>query len=312
MNKPSLPQSVGRISQRPAQASAVQSGQPIVASAVNIRTSFNHLTTLRWSLVEEVLELKKSNYDAIGLWRPKIAEIGEELAADLIRDAGLAVSSLSFVGGFTGTNGLSFDDAIADARDAIKDAELLGAENLIVVSGPRNGHTVRHSRRILGDALDELADFAGSRGVRLCVLPMHQYFSKSWTFLNTLDETLEVLSDRNHPALGLAFDAYQSWQEPNLIERIPEFAAMTGVVQISDAQRAPQSSAERCIPGDGIIPLPEIIRGFQTAGFDGYYDVQVWSNTGWAADYAVAVSQCREAVLRVAGQPVVMTRQRLS
>lgn len=312
MNKPSLPQSVGRVSQRPPQANAVQSGQPIVASAVKILTSFNQLTSLRWTLAEEVIELKKSNYDAIGLWRPKIAEIGEELAAEMINEAGLAVSSLSFAGGFTGTNGLSFDDAVADARDAIKDAELLGAENLIIVSGPRNGHTIRHSRRILGDALNELADFAAARAVRLCVLPMHQYFSKSWTFLNTLDETLNVLGDCNHPALGLAFDAYQSWQEPDLLKRIPEFAAMTGVVQISDAHRAPHAVAERCMPGAGIIPLAEIIRGFQTGGFDGYYDVQVWSSTGWAENDPTAVSQCREGVLRVAGQPVASTRQRLS
>lgn len=315
MNKSSLPQSAGRVSQRPPQASAVQNnGQPVLAAAVNIlsSTSFNQLTTLRWSLTEEVTELKKCNFAAIGLWRPKIAEIGEELAAEVIGEAGLAVSSLSFVGGFTGTNGLSFDDAVADARDAIKDAELLGAQNVIVVSGPRNGHTVRHSRRLLADALDELADFAGVRGVRLCVLPMHQYFSKAWTFLNTLDETLDVLNDCNHAALGLAFDTYQSWQEPNLIERIPEFAAMTGIVQISDAHRSPHSPAERCIPGEGVIPLPDIIRAFQTGGFDGYYDVQVWSSVDWADVQTTTVSNCHEAIRRVAGHPVPTTRQRLS
>lgn len=312
MNKSSLQQSVGWASQRPTPANAAQNNQPVVASAVNIKTSFNQLTTLRWSLVEEVLELKKFNYDAIGLWRPKVAEIGEELSAELIRDAGLSVSSLSFAGGFTGANGLSFDDAIVDARDAIKDAELLGAENLIVVSGPRNGHTVRHSRRLVSEALDELADFAGQRGVRLCLLPMHQYFSKSWTFLNSLDETLELVSGKNHPAVGMAFDTYQSWQEPNLMSRIAEFAKLTGVVQISDGVRRPQANAERCVPGDGVIPLSEIVHAFQTAGFDGYYDIQVWSNSGWNGDYPIAVSQCREAVLRVAAQPVAMTRQRLS
>ena len=308
MNKSSLTQSVDWVSQPAPQVHVVQSGQPVVAPATNLRISLSQLTTLRWSLLEEVLQLKSSNYDGIGLWRPKIAEIGEDLSAELIRDTGLGVSSLSFAGGFTGMNGMSYDDAIADARDAIADAELLGAENLIVVSGTRNGHTIRHSRRLLVDALSQLADFAGSRGVKLCVLPMHQYFAGSWTYLNTLDETLELLGRVNHPQAGLAFDTYQLCQEPGLVARIPELAAMTGVVQISDARRPPQSRAERCLPGDGTIPLGEIVRAFHRSGFEGYYDVQVWSNAGWSGDYRLAAAQCREALLRCVEQPVAMTR----
>ncbi len=307
MNKSFLPQSVGWVSQPGPQAKVVQSGQPVVVPATKIRMSLSQLTTLRWSLREEVLQLKSSNYDGIGLWRPKIGEIGEDLSADLIRDAGLGVSSLSFAGGFTGANGMSHEDALADARDAILDAEVVGAENLIFVSGARNGHTVNHARRLLVDALCELTDFAEPRGVRLCVLPMHAFFAKSWTYLNSLDETLEVLGRINHPGAGLAFDTYQLWQEPGLVDRIPELAAVTGVVQISDARRPPQSCAERCVPGDGIIPLAEIVRAFQQAGFDGYYDVQVWSSSGWTEDYPITASQCRDAVLRLAKQPVNCT-----
>lgn len=308
MKKTSLPHGVGRVSHPGPQAKIVQSGQPIVAPAMNIRISLSQLTTLRWSLRDEVQQLKNLAFDAIGLWRPKVAEVGEDLAADLLRDSGLGVASLSFVGGFTGDHGFSYDDAIADARDAICDAELLGAENLIVVSGSRNGHTIGHSRRCLVDALKELADDAAQRGVRLCLLPMHRSFSANWTYLNNIDETLEVLSRVNHAAVRMVFDTYQMWQESCLTDRIAEIARWTGIVQISDAKRAPQAGAERCLPGEGNIPLGEIVRGFQRAGFDGYYDVQVWSNSAWSGDYAVAALQSRQAVLRLAGQPVALIR----
>jgi sugar phosphate isomerase/epimerase len=270
--------------------------------------SLSQLTTLRWSLVDEVIQLKSANYDAIGLWRPKIAEIGEELSRELLRDAGLAVASLSFAGGFTGTNGLSFRDAIADARDAIADAELLGAENLIVVSGARNGHTLRHSRRLLIDALLELADQAGSSGVRLCVMPMHGSYSRTWTYLNSLNDAVDVVREVGHPAVGLAFDTYQLWQEPGIVERIPEVAPLTGVVQISDSRRLPRSDVDRCLPGDGCIPLGEMVRAFQRSGFDGYYDVQVWSNSTWSGDYTAMSLQCRKMMQRLADQPVAMSR----
>ncbi len=275
-------------------------------SATKIKLSLSQLTTMRWSLPEQVLQLKALGYDGIGLWRPKVSGFGEELAADVIRDADVGVSSLSFVGGFTGRHGFSFQDALADARDAICEAELLGAENLIVVGGARNHHTIRHSRRLVTEALRELSEFAMLHGVRLSLLPMHNFFAPTWTFLHTLDETLELLDNVNHPSVGLAFDTYHLWREPHLIERIPELVPLTGVVQISDSRRAPQTDSDRCFPGEGRIPLHDIVRAFRQAGYEGYFDVQVWSDEGWAKSSAEVIRLCQDSLLRFA-QPVVAT-----
>ena len=272
--------------------------------ATKIKLSLSQLTTIRWPLPEQVLQLKALGYDGIGLWRPKVSGFGEELAADVIRDADVGVSSLSFAGGFTGRNGFSFRDALADARDAICEAELLGAENLIVVSGTRNHHTIRHSRRLVVDALSELSEFAMLHGVRLSLLPMHNFFAPTWTYLHTLDETLEMLDRVNHPSVSLAFDTYHLWREPHLIERIPELVPFTGVVQVSDSRRAPQTDSDRCFPGEGRIPLTEIVQAFQQAGYDGYFDVQVWSDEGWAKTNEEVTRLCQDSVLQFA-QPVV-------
>ena len=307
MNKSFLPPSVNWIVPSISHGNDVApSNPPMIPRATKVKVSLSQLTTLRWSLMEETLQWKASHCDAIGLWRPKVTDIGTELAADLIQDAGLAVSSLSFVGGFTGVNGLSFDEAMTDARDAIQDAERLGAENVIAVSGPRNGHTRRHSRRLVIQALTELADFAGERGVSLSLLPMHRFFSRTWTYLNTLDESLEVLDAVNSSSAKLAFDTYHLWQEPQLLDRIPHLAALTGIVQVGDALRAPQSSAERCPPGDGVLPLAEIVGAFQQSGYGGYYDVQVWSANGWSIQDPGVVTRCRESMIRLAGQSAIM------
>ncbi len=263
--------------------------------AAKIKLSLSQLTTMRWSLPEELLQLKALGYDGIGLWRPKVSEFGEEAVADAIREAAVGVSSLSFAGGFTGRNGFSFQDALADARDAVCEAELLGADNLIVVGGARNHHTIRHSRRLVTDALRELAEFAMLRGVRLSLLPMHNFFAPTWTYLHTLDETLELLDNVNHPSAGLAFDTYHLWREPRLLERIPELVPLTGVVQVSDSRRAPQTDSDRCFPGEGRIPLTEIVSAFRQAGYGGYFDVQVWSDEGWATTTAEMVRLCRDS-----------------
>ena len=254
------------------------------------------MTTLRWSLLDEVVQLKQTGYDGIGLWRPKLNEFGEKRSAEMLQRARLGVASLSFAGGFTGGCGFSYLEAIADSRQAIKEAAVLGAKNVIVVGGSKNGHTARHSRRLVVDALRELGDDATQAQTKLALLPMHTFFSNRWTFLNSLDLALEVIHEIGHPQVCLAFDAYHLWQEPRLMERIPQIAPLTGVVQISDAESAPMSDSDRRLPGEGCIPLTSLIQAFQTAGFAGYFDIQVWSGNVWKSNYAHLIEQSHATV----------------
>ena len=139
-------------------------------SVAPLKLSLSQLTTLRWSLLDEVLQLKQTGYEAIGLWRPKVAEYGEQRAAEMLQRARLPVSSLSFAGGFTGGCGFSYLEAIADGRQAIEQAQILGARNVIMVGGSQNGHTVRHSHRMVVDGLRLLTEAAGLAQVKLSLL----------------------------------------------------------------------------------------------------------------------------------------------
>lgn len=270
--------------------------------STRIKLSMNQMTTMRWPLFDEISQIHDMGLDAIGLWRPKVAGVGVDVTAEHLRDAGVAVSSLSFVGGFTGRHGFSYDDAIADGRDAIADAADLGAENVIVVGGPRNFHTVRHCRRIVVSALEELAERAWLMGVRLLLLPMHSFFSPSWTFLNTLDDAIELLDQVGHPSVGLAFDTYHLWREPRLFDRITEIASITGVVQVSDANRFTQTDSDRMFPGLGMIPNSEIVKAFLRSGFDGYFDIQVWSDEEWSKSRDEVTKLCFNSVSFLRGR----------
>ena len=208
------------------------------------------------------------------------------------RESGLAISSLSFAGGFTGLNGSSFFDAVDDARQALQLASAVGAETLLLVSGPRRGHIQSHVRRLLVDAVKALAEDAAELGVALALLPMSPTVGAHWSFLSSLDETLEVI-DKSGRGARIAFDVYHLWEEPRLLQRIPEVAPHVAVVQLSDSQGAPRSQYDRCRPGDGRIPLTAIVHAFDEAGFAGYYELAIWSSELWKSDYADMLSECR-------------------
>ena len=252
----------------------------------------NEMTTVRWSLLDDVSFYSEAGIEAIGVWRPKLAEFGEERGVELLRDSALSVSTVAWAGGFTGMNGHSFREAVDDARDAISVAADVEAACLMIASGSRCGHTKKHARRLLVQGLRELADTAASYEIALAVAPMHRMFADEWTFLTTIDQTLDVLDEVDHPSIRMAFDVYQLWQEPRLIERIPDLVPRLATVQLSDWKDPPRSENDRCMLGEGQIPLDAIIAALVEHGYSGYFDIQIWSDDLWRSDYTELLRRC--------------------
>jgi sugar phosphate isomerase/epimerase len=267
-----------------------------------MRLSVNHLTTFAWNLDDEAVAYHREGFRAVGLWRPKLSDFGEERAAELLREMGISVSSLSWAGGFTGTNRWSFEDSLADARSAIKAAAIVGADCLAVVSGPRNGHIDTHARRLITEAVNILAPEAAEAGVTLALQPMRCDFSRSWTFLHALDESLEVIQNAG-PNAKIAFDVYHLWNESGLLSRIPELAPRVALVQLCDS-RIEGRAERRLMLGDGEIPLSAIVQAFDEAGYAGYYELAAWSRPLWRTDYCELLRECRARFHMLCRPPV--------
>jgi len=105
--------------------------------------AISQMMTPRWELAREVDQVARHGFDAISVWRPKVSDVGVDEAAAKIASAGLRVASVQWAGGFTGGDGRSFDDSVADALEAIEMAEGLGAATVVVHSGCRGGTPVR-------------------------------------------------------------------------------------------------------------------------------------------------------------------------
>src|SRR5689334_4168678 len=135
--------------------------------------SINEVTTFRWSFEEDVERYAAAGVPAIGVWRQKVSDCGEEKAAELLKSKRLKVSTLLWAGGFTGSDGRSFRESVDDGVEAVRQAARLGAASLVVYSGGRAGHTHNHARRLFRDALKELAAAAADANVVLAVEPRH-------------------------------------------------------------------------------------------------------------------------------------------
>jgi sugar phosphate isomerase/epimerase len=239
------------------------------------RLAVSEVSTLRWTFEEDVLRYADLGYSAMGIWRYKLHEYGEAKAIELLQEHQMQVSSLHWAGGFTGSDGRSFREAILDGLDAVELAAELQASCLIVLAGSRGGHTKSHARRLLKDALKELGEAALARNVQLAVEPMHTGCAEDWTFLTELPTTLDIVGEVDNPNLGVAFDAYHLGQSTEIVEWLPNFASKIQLVQLGDAKSSPLGEQNRCLLGEGTIPLNQIIECLEGAGYSGYYELEM-------------------------------------
>ena len=56
--------------------------------------SINEVTTYRWSFDEDVRRYREVGIEAIGVWRHKLSDFGEQRGIEYLAESGLAVSSL--------------------------------------------------------------------------------------------------------------------------------------------------------------------------------------------------------------------------
>ena len=267
------------------------------------RLSMNELTTFRWSFEEDVAQYAAAGIPAIGVWRRKLSDFGEEKGVELLAENGLEVSNLLWAGGFTGSDGRSVRDSIDDAAEAIRLAAELRAACLVVYSGSRHGHTLNHARRLVTDALAVLLPVAVEHEVTLAIEPMHLGCAAEWTFLTSLDDALALIDHFGSPRLHLAFDTYHLGQDPGLVERLADVAGRIAVVHLGDGKSPLNQEQNRTRLGEGAVPLKEIVAALASAGYDGFYDVELMGEDIESADYSQLLEHSKQAFAQLLGCP---------
>lgn len=289
----------------PFSPSPVASRETVVCSPVRTvpRIGLSQVTTRHWSFADDVHACRQAGLPALGLWRWKLHEYGLERGAELLRDSGIAASSLSFAGGFTGSDGYSYRDSLYDGRTAVKEAALLNAHCLVIVSGARAKHTRNHARRLVVDALKNMADMAGERGVSLALQPMRASEGVKCTFLNSLEDTLEIVQRANRGNVGLVFDQFQLADETNLAEQIPEIAPHIKLALLCDLRTTPEGPV-RCVPGEGVLPTADWVRRLEAAGYRGTYEAHVPAAHVWDRPTDDVLQSCIGALRRLVLQQI--------
>ncbi len=265
------------------------------------RFSISQLSTLRWAFNEDINAYAARGFSGIGVYRPKLEDIGLERAIELLDQSSLSVTSLSWVGGFTGSDGRATDDAIADAIAAVRDTANLRADTLIVLAGGHNNHIRNHARRTLCDALREIAYFAEEFGVRLSLEPFHPGCGDEWSFVNDLQSTLDIIETVNRPSLGLVLDTYHVGMDEEVVSWLPDVVDYLHLVQLGDARHSPLGEMNRCLLGDGCVPIQSIVETLCGCKYKGPFEIELIGEDVESLSYDEVLDHARDYTDRLIG-----------
>lgn len=254
------------------------------------RFSINQMTVKQLSLPELVDACLELGVPGVGLWRAPVQEYGVEATAKLLRDAGLAVTTLCRGGFFTAIDPAERAEALADNRRAIDEAATLGTDTLVLVSGglPAGSTDLRGARERIADALTELGPYAEKHGVRLAIEPLHPMYASDRCVVSTLTQALDLAERFPAHQVGVAVDTYHIWWDDNAPAQIARAGAGGRIhtFQLADwTTPLPEGVLNgRGQIGDGSIDMREWRGYVEAAGYTGPIEVELFNDTLWARD----------------------------
>ena len=264
------------------------------------------------SLIEIVEACARHGIRAIDPWRDQVAAVGLDRAVRAVRDAGLELSGYCRGGMFT-ADAAHRGEARDDNRRAVDEAAALGASCLVLVVGglpqysrpgsaPNKNLGAAHAQ--VAEGLAELLEYARTARMPLAIEPLHPMYAADRACVNTLRQALD-LCDRIDPArsgmLGVALDLYHVWWDYELFQQIERcgrdrllaFHVCDWLVPTSDMLN------DRGMMGDGVVDIPRVRGAVEALGYDGYVEVELFSNHWWSRPMDEVLMTCIERLKKV-------------
>jgi sugar phosphate isomerase/epimerase len=238
--------------------------------AINARISINTLCFADAplsSLVEIVAEL---GAQAISPEISQVAAISALAAERALRGAGLTVATLTH-------RAFAFADPglVESGRESLgrtlEVAAAIGAKSVTMTTGGRGKLSWPSAADGFIDAIAPLAERARGYGVRLAIEPT----SHLYTDASIAHRLADCTALASAAGIDVTLDLFACWFDSDIMAAIADAGTRIAVVQLSDYIAGDRALPCRAVPGDGTVPLGELVSAIERTGYAGYYDLEI-------------------------------------
>lgn len=248
-----------------------QSPWPICLDTATIRTAK--------SLEEKVDIAIAAGYDAIEPWDKELAEY-EKNGGDLkelgkkIRQAGLFVPSMIGLWGCLPENEEAFQASLPETKNRMRMAADIGCQHIQAIPNK------------VGEDYD--VKFVASCYRRLLEIGLKEYniipalvFVKMFP-LKTMGQAVAIALDADHPMAKIIPDVYHMYISEGGFEGLKLLNGnLFAIFQFNDAPKGIQlqdmKDKHRVYPGDGMLPLAQILKDLKVSRFEGCISLELYN-----------------------------------
>jgi sugar phosphate isomerase/epimerase len=274
------------------------------------RFSISQVSTLAASFAEDVRVYTASGVDGIGIWELKLGEGPDDEALELFEASGLgsatAVPTVPSVLPLPLLPGPEDPEERIDLLcESVERLAVFEPSAVLCFTGPAGDRDPDEARATAVDGLRQMAREAEIAGVRLALEPFQREGIEDWSLISTLGEAAELIEEIGSDAVGIQFDVWHLWNTADVLDEIPRYEHLIAGVHVSDWREPTRGWADRVLPGDGVADLPALLGVLEGVGWDGFYDLEIFSDNGafgsaypdslWDLDAADLAHRGREA-----------------
>ncbi len=242
-------------------------------------------STLHASFEDDLAAYAEAGVDGIGICEHKLVEGRANEQLEAVRASGLAVGSA--IPTVPSVLPLPLFPGPEDPAERVE-AIVAGMRRLapfepqgfVCFTGPEGERAPADARRIVVGGLRAVADEGARLGIPVGVEPMSAHTRSEWTIVTSLGEAVQLLEETGVPQLGLTFDTWHLWDTPGLEDELTLHADRIVNVHVNDWRSETRGWADRVLPGEGIIDLQAVLGALEAAGWDGLYELEVFSDDG--------------------------------
>jgi 2-keto-myo-inositol isomerase len=268
--------------------------------------AINGATTMKATLPEDIAAAQAAGFKALEIWAAKMDAYLEDHSVEelevLLDDAGIQPASINSIEFITFRPPEEYETIRARCAELSRLAQALNCDKIVVVPSPTPEDTswdeVRdESVRVLRD----LAGIAEPYGVNLAF----EFLGFAWCSVRTLAQAWEIVKETMRRNVGLSVDTCHFYAGGSTTQSILEVEAQKiFVFHINDVEERPLETIEdahRLLPGEGVIPLDEILIRMKHIGYNGLCSVELFRPEYWERDPVELATAARAATAEIVG-----------
>lgn len=264
--------------------------------------AINGATTMKATLPEDIAAAKAAGFKALEIWAAKMDTYLEDHAIEelkaLFDEAGLRPASINSIEFITFRPPEEYKAIKTRCRELCELAQGLGCDKIVVVPSPTpEGATWDEVQTESVRVLRELSDIAHAYQVKLAF----EFLGFDWCSVRTLAGCWDIVKETQRSNVGLVIDIchfYAGGSELSAIRRVePNKILIFHINDVEDRPLETIEDAHRLLPGEGIIPLDDILIRLKHIGFDGLCSIELFRPQYWERDPAELAAAARAATL---------------